>query len=258
MIPLRTMFATLLVAAAAAAHGQCRAITTWQQCPLWGCAQEGTNEAAANIVRKAIGLTAPERTPQLEVENFVTLQLSTDETRHHPQGFAIRDRTEFQGARFDAGKRLLGETMIVSLRGYIVGHPHATHHESETCNLVAPGDNNWWINIAESPTDTDYESVLTVVPPSRDKRWALAKLRWIEQQHWMVRATGQLFYDSRHRVNSDAATDLIAEPHRLSLWEIHPVIVFQVCESTRGDVCRRAGAHWVDLESIELPWNDAN
>ena len=71
--------------------------------------------------------------------------------------------------------------------------------------------------------------MVEMVPQHRS--WPKSKVEQLKGTDTMVRATGQLLYDNLHRVSS--CTHVVArQPHRFSLWEVHPVVQFEVCKHT--------------------------
>ena len=63
-----------------------------------------------------------------------------------------------------------------------------------------------------------------------------------------VRIRGQLFYDNSHKPCTPGHTP---NPHRVSLWEIHPVYSIDVCKSSDIDECRKNSnndAEWAPVQ----------
>jgi len=61
---------------------------------------------------------------------------------------------------------------------------------------------------------------------------------------------GQLFYDNEQLVNSDAAAPSPSQPRRMSLWEIHPITKFLVCDKRECDPSRPSD--WTPLEQFTV------
>jgi hypothetical protein len=85
--------------------------------------------------------------------------------------------------------------------------------------------------------------VAEMVPHHRPNSWTVENVLKAANQHARVRATGQLFFDSSHTECVDGAR-VGSDPARSSLWEIHPIYKFEVCDS---DDCSVA-ANWLSLE----------
>jgi hypothetical protein len=85
--------------------------------------------------------------------------------------------------------------------------------------------------------------VAEMVPHHRPDGWTVENVLKAANKHARVRATGQLFFDSSHTECVDG-TRVGSDPARSSLWEIHPIYKFEVCDS--GD-CSKA-ENWFSLE----------
>jgi hypothetical protein len=63
-----------------------------------------------------------------------------------------------------------------------------------------------------------------------------------------VLVVGGLLYDNEHLVNDDPSQPKGGQPKRFSLWEIHPITEFLVCEQAGGcDPVARA--QWTALSA---------
>jgi hypothetical protein len=60
-----------------------------------------------------------------------------------------------------------------------------------------------------------------------------------------VLVVGGLTYDNEHLVNKDPVHKKSGQPARLSLWEVHPITEFLVCESATCDPAQHA--EWTSL-----------
>jgi hypothetical protein len=60
--------------------------------------------------------------------------------------------------------------------------------------------------------------------------WDAPALRKLRDQRLQVLVIGGLTYDNEHLVNDDSTHPKTAQPKRISLWEIHPITQFYVCE----------------------------
>jgi hypothetical protein len=192
------------------------------------------------------------------------LQRKADQ-RHILQGMALPRRKNalrnFHVASLEGTPVTLAEGAIVSIRGYVVGVPHVRRSDQNSCNPTAGrSSRDYVLNVGELAGDTEFDSIIAVITATirevpdtsgekpADGKWDLEKLRRIAREPSMIRVTGQLFYDSKHIVNSDPEADLENEPRRLSLWEIHPVTAIDVCRMKNQSGCRGAKASFESLE----------
>lgn len=223
----------------------CKNATTLSECPTIGCAAPGTPEAEANTLRKRYP-SKTEAVRRLDTPAFERLQIAANKLGL--QGFAIAygERSEYQS---------LGEGHRVEFTGFIVGMPHARRTDSANCRLIGRDYNSFRLHLAEFPDDTEFDSILAeVIPQKRSGDWTLPKLRYLARKKRRVRVVGQLFYDSKHVVNSDPDDEQPGHPKRLSLWEIHPVSAISVCRFCYSSQCdpKREG-DWVPLERVPDP-----
>ncbi len=249
----RRLIAICTLTAAAVLHGQTQPCLENGRCPPIGCAQKGTPEAEANIVRKT---RPPQRNPVIAVtiDHFEALQLAANNVGI--QGFAIAVGKRDDYRHFKVLGKDLGEGNLVSLQGFIVGLPHARRIDSANCKQVGRAHNSYVFHLAPLSDDSEFDSVIAeMIPQERNPNWTLEKLRRIANEKRPVIVSGQLFYDSKHLVNSDPDEDLPGHPKRLSLWEIHPVTGVRVCnrEVNELDDCDRQRAeYWPALERLEF------
>ena len=172
----------------------------------------------------------------------------------------------------------LGDGQIVTLIGTLY---YTIHGGSETCNCQLSGDNSLvdfhiGIGFADFPLSTDvltqlrggseYSQILSVqdqhvldqasvvvemTPYYREQfrpGWTLDKVQNATGRQ--VRVTGQLMIDNVHHKPADDCGLGDADPGkcwRLSVWEVHPVSSFQVCNA---DHCDASSTNWVNLEDM--------
>ena len=60
-----------------------------------------------------------------------------------------------------------------------------------------------------------------------------------------VLVIGGLTYDNEHMVNKNSAHPNGTQPKRMSLWEIHPITEFLVCDVTSCDPTKKS--EWISL-----------
>lgn len=219
-------------------------------CNAYGCAIPHTPEADANTVKNT--------PPSLKVRKILSIsafeELQSEMQTHCQQGLAVNNREIFHNIAIHENVRskrlmLVGEGDRVAVAGYIVGAPHARRAESANCLLIGNDNNGFRINIAETPDDPPYASVVVeIIPRIRDSAWTLDVLRGFRDSRTKVRITGKLFYENKRILNSDP-DEVMAEPQGISLWEIHPVTAIEYCAHDSGHPCEDGrDRNWVGLE----------
>jgi hypothetical protein len=169
-------------------------------------------------------------------------------TLHFTPGQAPKDRT-FLSA--------LGEGNLVVFEGYVF---EARQECGETVNCGAAVANvnashDIHIAVLEQPRKTrssdppaaqDKEEctgfVAEMIPHHRPAEWTACNVNAVAKKGLRVRITGQQFFDGSHLPCKNGAPDG-DNPKRVSLWELHPIYMFEVCPS--GD-CASGG--WQPLE----------
>lgn len=135
-----------------------------------------------------------------------------------------------------------GEDTPVSLASYMIGaHPGSP----ETCNCKLSGEtnNDFHINLVERPTDRLWDSIVVEMTPrirSSVPQWTLQTLQNLitdVNNPPLVRVSGYLLFDSEHVSRSGGP--------RITIWEIHPVTKFEVCNGAQCTVDSDSG--WQDI-----------
>ncbi len=167
---------------------------------------------------------------------------------HFTLGEAPKDRT-FLSA--------LGEGNPVVFEGYIF-EARQECGETVNCGATVPDVNashDIHIAVLEQPRQTNAHSpkaaqnkeectgfVAEMIPHHRPAEWTACNVNAVASKGLKVRITGQQFFDGSHLPCKNGAPDG-DNPKRVSLWEIHPIYMFEVCPS--GD-CASGG--WQPLE----------
>ena len=151
----------------------------------------------------------------------------------------------------------VGEGGYAQLTGFLAvaesksGPPKAnTSGESVNCKLTGTDNNDFHINIVSAPAQREFDGVvIEMIPQERDDGWTLPKLKQAQKDKMQVRARGHLMLDNKHRVNGDSRPDQVigGQPKRSSLWELHPVMAFEVCTQKKCSPDSDSG--WVALEN---------
>jgi hypothetical protein len=171
-------------------------------------------------------------------------------------------------ASFSAQFAGLREGSIVEAIGYVY-YAQQTGAESCNCERAGPADSDYHIGLGfdrglagtarSKPTSNSdafhqlqaNSMIVEVTPYYRAKfepDWTLEKIKALYGKQ--VRVVGQLIADNDHY---DAEQDCgmkgadSSKCWRLSIWEIHPVTAFYVCNSSSG--CDAGSTNWVKLEA---------
>jgi hypothetical protein len=95
----------------------------------------------------------------------------------------------------------------------------------------------------------EYQGVVVeMIPQYRLKSWTIKNLENIRMEKKKVLVVGQLFYDSKHKVNDDPDHPLGGQPKRMSLWEIHPVVKFYYCDKPDSACNDNKIEEWAELK----------
>lgn len=200
-------------------------------CPAWGCAKAGSADALTNEVKRTRPTaTAPVR---LTLDDFEMLQEQADNLVGQKVSLKKGARSKLKTLSIAGGQ--VGEGDLVEIAVYIVGIPHPNKGESVNCRLTKTEENDFHINVAGDPGDTEFDGIVVeMIPQNRPSGWTTKKLRRVAKKELQVLVRGQLFYDNKHVVNNDPIDTIGGQPKRFSLWEIHPVTGFYVCAQQTG------------------------
>lgn len=227
-----------------------------ESCPKNGCAAIGSPNAISNALKKRI----------ISVANAKTVTFATMEKLQEiadtkiPQNHFLTQEERNSLKNLNVNGKKISEGDAVRLGGYIVGNPHQNKGESVNCNLTGVDNNDFHVTIAESIEHEDEEVdvedvelefngiVVEPVPQHRPESWSISNIKKIQKEKKKVLIVGQLFYDSKHKVNSDPEHPLKSQPRRISLWEIHPVIKIYVCEKPNGACKDSKYSDWEELK----------
>lgn len=230
----------------------CQAVLS--ACPDVGCAQEGSSDAITNELKRRVPNAGVART--LTFDDFKRLQddevSAFGDEKIEP---TESDRTaKLHNLKLPGGR--VSEGDLVQVMGYLVGRPHANNGESVNCKLTGTANNDFHLTLADDPgADETSGIVVEMTPqvrdtPARRTTWTLMRLVSVQTQQLQVLATGQLFYDNKHHVNDDPENVHAGDPKRFSLFEVHPVIQFYVCNlPTTCDPAQPSD--WITLESYK-------
>jgi hypothetical protein len=230
---------------------------TLSSCPKIGCAKAGTPLAVTNSQKKATAINGSpaaltfsnlkDLQDDVEAIDFPTVVNGQKVSSYRNMNAAPR-KVLLSGLKAAGNKFSEGD--YVELIGFIAAQklaPHPNTGESVNCKLKDEPSNDYHINITPAKNSDETQGVVVEMIPQdphrRSKDWNLDKLAFIQEKQLQVRVRGRLFFDSEHSPNTKK-TGGGGNPRRFSLWEIHPISSFFVCQSGS---CT-AGSGWKALE----------
>ena len=104
--------------------------------------------------------------------------------------------------------------------------------ESTNCSLDTSSDHDWHLWLTSGPKLTRANAVVAEITPrvrAQHPRWTLEKLRAASNAGLQVRVSGWLLLDQEHPEQLKASGN--RNKTRATLWEIHPVMRFEVCRT---------------------------
>jgi len=129
----------------------------------------------------------------------------------------------------------------------LVGFVNAVRPEKgETVNCA--GADGGDIHISIGPQGgTEWQGVVVEMIPQlgHPVGWDSTSIAHVKSHQLAVLVVGGLTYDNEHLVNDDPAHPNGTQPKRISLWEIHPVTEFYVCETEPCDPAQHTA--WTTL-----------
>ena len=231
-------------------HKTSACVVRLASCPEFGCAGEDTPDGLSNTLKRTVPTGNKPRL--LTVDDFSTLQdEATKRVGDKKAALSASQRQKLHGMPMHGGK--ISEGDLVAVTGFIVGDPHPNTGESVNCNLHGASNNDIHITIAsEAGSDEMDGFVVEMIPENRPDGWNQSALEDVEHKRQQVLVIGQLFYDSKHHVNDDPDNPTAGDPKRMSLFEVHPITKFLVCD--RAKTCDPTNeAAWTKIEDIGQP-----
>ncbi len=220
---------------------------TLAKCPLNGCSEADSSSGLLNEAKHGPG-SGPAK--KLKLDDFETLQTAAGKAVGEGAQLDAEDRKVIR--QLKVGSSTLGEGRLAIVTGFITGKPHANKGETVNCNLTAAGDNDIHISIVRDPGDTEFDSIVVeMIPQDRPAAWSSANLMQVAAAKRRVMVEGQLFYDSVHRVNKNPKVVKAGQPKRFSLFELHPIAQFWVCDDDSCSINSTKG--WTKLEDVAFP-----
>ncbi len=219
-------------------------------CPVIGCAKSDSPQALENKTKKRV----PDGTSTIPLNYRDLANLQSQAQHIVGQRQIPADRNVLNNLHVTAGT--VNEGTAVAVTGFIAVNdpgPHPNTGESVNCNLTAPNDNDFHINITSSASQQEYAGIVVeMIPQDRSDEWSIDKLQAVRKLQRRVLVTGALFYDSIHVVNADPKHPIGGQPKRFSLWEVHPITAFFVCGNADNSCDPHVKTNWVPLASFNV------
>jgi hypothetical protein len=169
------------------------------------------------------------------------------------------NRKELLG-NLSSAKPKLGEGTLVQLVAFVKDARNSNPGKGEkvNCNLGSKEENDIHIELMNdsSKDEPACKSVTAEMSPHfRPAEWQ-AIVRLSKTLTRPVRITGSLFFDNSHQ---PCHGDKQPNPKRISVWEIHPVYQFEICNIKNGDLntCKAdRNELWTPLDELESSDDD--
>ena len=154
------------------------------------------------------------------------------------------------------GHPSLGEGSLVQFVAFVLDahnsnvgkkKPPKKNGELVNCNQPDKESNDIHIELTMDPNDDDACNGVTaeMSPHFRPEAWSDLVNMEIKRP---VRITGPLFFDSSHQPCRDGKR---VSPPRISVWEIHPIYQFEVCNEKTLKACDvRKDSQWTSLDQL--------
>jgi hypothetical protein len=124
---------------------------------------------------------------------------------------------------------MVSEGDFVSLVAFV---RDAQDEEPESVNCAGTDGKDIHISLGPTAQATEFASIVAEMIPQlpRPKGWDAATLHRLVGHFVLIE--GGITYDDQHMVNGDASHPVGGQPKRMSLWELHPITKFFVCDTT--------------------------
>ena len=238
-------------------RGPCR--TSFSDCPTDGCADPAAQpeQALLNRTKQRPPTTRDSASAlALTFGDFKSLQTQAARILEKPRGELSQiERDKLRNLRVTRGR--VAEGQLASVNGYIAlseERPGSNGGESVNCKFTGQEFSDFHIPVVASKSHDEFKSIVVeMIPQGRSPGWTLAKLRAVQRLRRHVLIAGALFFDNIHVVNQDRTTPISNQPRRVSVWELHPVSDFFVCNKTNRKCDTTNPAEWTPLEDFVEP-----
>lgn len=152
-------------------------------------------------------------------------------------------------ARFQQGTMQLtdgsaiAEGHRVRLVGFVAAVKTTHSNEGVNCHYTEDATTDIHINVSQSSSDECQGVVAELIPHLRPSALTHDNVKQALGGK-IVRVTGQLFNDAEHH----AACHQSGQPSRLSVWEVHPIYLIDICTHGTLATCP------IDDESVWTPY----
>jgi len=214
---------------------------------------KGGAEAAQNEAKNNFCASGAQ---PITIAQMADLQKAVESDKSIPFGNSdLHPLTSTPGPATDRGPlQKLGEGKEVVLTGFV---KVARQEQAESVNCGKgpkspvpdqPVNHDIHISIVANVGNAECSGVVVeMIPHHRPSSWTPDLVNAVSTAKLQVRVTGQLMFDSSHSPcvkGSPVRTPNASDPARVSLWEVHPIYKFEVCE--KGGCS--AGSGWVPVE----------
>jgi hypothetical protein len=149
----------------------------------------------------------------------------TSKTQFHPDRQALMNRP--------AGHLTVSESELVQVAAYL-NAVHPEKKESVNCGGTDGADIH--INLGAQGSSEWSGIVVEMIPQlGRPVGWDSADIARVRAAGLQVLVVGGLTYDNEHLINDDSTNAKAGQPKRSTLWEIHPITAFYLCEAAACD-----------------------
>jgi hypothetical protein len=213
-----------------------------------GCSPSGRYDGYLNVLKNQ---EPPRESKPLRV--FTSMTDYTDLESRTPKELGKSNHLDLKDQL-----TAMGEGRPHAVIGYLY-YAKQEGAESSNCELTSPDDTDYHIGIGFDKTLTKAQAakatktavVVEMTPQYRANLapdWTLPALKAVLTKQ--VKVTGQLMADNEHNVTKDncGLPGAGSTCWRASIWELHPVTSFQVCN--KDTECTADDAAWVDLEKF--------
>jgi hypothetical protein len=205
-----------------------------------------TVEVEARALREQLKTRIPtSRTAKpLTFSDFVALQKHADGLVGEGRLLSPEQRAQLVNMGISSGT--VSEGDLVQVSGYLLD-AHASRGK-----IPGISNSDFNLSLAERPDATRFDSIIVkMIPQNRPPEWNLPILSMVAEAKKKVLIRGQLFYENLHRVNNDPNNARMADPKRVSLWEIHPITAFFVCDQTGQDCDPTQPDQWSSVKKAD-------
>ena len=218
-------------------------------CPINGCSPPDSAHGLFNQTKRRFPGTGTPRL--LSFADFDSIQTQATSLVGQGVDLPATERNKLQNLQVSQGTVREGSLIMIS--GFIAQglDPHPNSGESVNCRRTAVADNDFHISLAARADQDEFAGiVIEMIPQNRPAGWTLAKLKTLKTQGRRVLVLGALFYDNAHVVNADPENPLSGQPRRFSLWEVHPITGFFICQKADNSCNPAVPGDWIPLENF--------